>query len=652
MLPSKKSMVEELKKGLGFWAVYSLIVTSMIGTSLFYGIAAAAGIAGSASILSWLILGFIAMYVAACFGELIALFPQSGGVYEFAKQAFGRFPSFLIGWIAWIVANVGSAVLVVAAMDFVLPGSGFVYIGTTAISKATIKFISSVAIIIIFNYVTYRGIQASESILLIFALIMLTLIVSLLIPGFRGFDINNFSDFKIHPLLILAAIFFITESFFGWESASFLAEETKNAEKTIPKALMTATATVVVLGISLAAMTLGRIPAAQLATDPNPILTIASTVLPFAVPLVILGVFLTFMGGVISGVISSPRLLFALARDKLFIQQCTKIDEKHQTPVNAIIFQTIITIIVVVIAFGNYTFLLSMLVPLALFMYAVVLFSVPVIRLKYPDRVRSFKVWGGSWLPIVVALLYAGVVASWILTTASALSVLTLIAGFIILAFPIYLFLTMVYNPDAIIIATNAAASLNYILEDILLPKKVRSAAVDLFRGHLRGKEVLEFGAGVGTFTLRLAEEVGPEGKVLAVDLSKTNLNILAERMRKKGHYHVSTLHDEHQVNRVHPDIKRADVIYSIGFLGYVQDLRKVLHEMHDILSHHGRICFIEYTNFFGVLPDPEIVSNTRSLEATFREAGFAVSIEKRKGLLWNYIIVHGIKTDSKVPYI
>jgi len=645
-------MPEELKKSLGFETIFALIVTSMIGTSLFFGVTAGARLAGAASIISWVLLGIITIYVGACFAELISMYPSSGGVYEFTKQAFGRFPSFLVGWVTWIVANIGSAVLVVAAMDFVLPGTGPVAFIGLELSRTFVKIGLALVILLFFNYVTYRGIKASGNLLVVFSLVMLFVLVMLILPGFLRFNPANFSPFTIKPLMILATVFFLVESFFGWEAASFLAEETKDASNTIPKALLAATITVVILGVSLALMMLGAFPTGLLATDQNPILTLASTLFPAAVPVVLIGVFLMFLGGAISNIISSPRLLFALARDKLFIEQLTKIDERYQTPVNAIIFQTVVSISVVLIGFGKYEFLLEMLVPLALLMYAIVLLSIPVLRKTQPHVARTFKVWGGETLPVVVAFFYAAVVLSWALTSINAISVITLITGFIILSLPIYLFLTMVYNPDAIISINNTAARLNYALEDVLFPKSVRREIIDLFKGHFKGKDVVEFGAGVGTFTMHLADEVGPNGSVIAIDLSSSNLDILEGRAREKGHKHVRTLHDEHQINRLHPGVKRADIIYSVGFLGYVQDLRKILHEMHAVLGNNGKICFVEYTNFFKVLPDPALVSDIPGLEKSFRDCGFAVSIHKRKGLFWNYLIIHGIKTDKRVPYI
>ena len=71
--------------------------------------------------LSWVILSFIAIYMGMCFAELSSMFPKAGGIYEYCKQAYGRFPSFVIGWMTLIAGNITIAMLVVGAITYLLP---------------------------------------------------------------------------------------------------------------------------------------------------------------------------------------------------------------------------------------------------------------------------------------------------------------------------------------------------------------------------------------------------------------------------------------------------------------------------------------------------------------------------------------------------
>src|SRR3989338_6898966 len=238
----------ELKRVLGFWTTLALAVASIIGTGMFFSISIGSKIAGNGIILAWIILTLVGLYIAAFFGELVAMFPRAGGIYEFSKQAYSRFTSFMIGWTAWFIGNMSVALTVVAAIDYVFPSEG----------KWLLKLSICIAFIILLNVIAYLGIESSAFLLVIFGLITVSLILSIIIPGAFDFHPGNFSPFLAFGASSVAlAIFFMAESFFGWESVTYLAEETKNPERTIPKALLIGTLIVGLLGTSLAIVSLG-----------------------------------------------------------------------------------------------------------------------------------------------------------------------------------------------------------------------------------------------------------------------------------------------------------------------------------------------------------------------------------------------------------
>jgi APA family basic amino acid/polyamine antiporter len=633
----------ELKKTLGMGTIIALTMTSLVGTGMFLGTSIGARYSGNAVIIAWVILLAIGLYVSACFGELIALFPKSGGVYEFAKQAYGRFFSFIIGWIAWLMSTIAISVLTIAALNF-LPIPGL---------TETTKIILAIALIIILNFVAYLGVDISAAVLMFFAIETVILFLSLIIPGFLHLSMSNFTPFLTKPATwIFVSLFFMLESLMGWEQTSFLAEETKDAEKIIPKGLMITTLIAGLLGLLFAFVSLGVIPWASLANSQVPVLDLANKL--FTAPqagIISFGVLLVLLGSVVGTVVSTPRLLLAMARDKLFISQLAAIHEKRRTPYKAIIFQTIFSILIIIIGFGKYKILLSMFTPLALFMYAAVLLSVTVLRFKLRESKRIFKAPLGKVGPVIISLLYLGVLVAWLLFEPGALDLFRIIISLIIFGVPIYLLLIFFYNPDAIVGFSNYFAHLTLWMENILLPKRVRKKIIGLFK-DLDNKTVLEYGAGVGTLTTQLAETVGPRGRIYATDLSKRNINLLMRRLEKKGITNVKVIHDEHQVNRVHPTVDSVDIIFSVGMMSYMQDVNKILRQMNRLLPDAGRICFVEYVNFFWFLPDAAWLSDNKSIKETFREAGFSVKIEKKHGLLWNYLFIYGIKSEEDVPVI
>jgi APA family basic amino acid/polyamine antiporter/amino acid efflux transporter len=640
----------ELKKGAGYWTILSLAIGSIMGTGVFFGAAIGSKYAGNMVILSWVVLSAIALYVSACFGELVSLFPKSGGVYEFGKQAYGRFFSFIIGWVAWLVGNVTVVLLTVAAVTYLLPGRGLdiVTIGICAF------------FIVALNLIAYRGIEASSITLVAFAVITVSVLLAFIARGAFFVNPSNFSPFLTHPFsAVFVALFFIVEGFFGWEAVTYLAEETRNPRRVIPAALMIATVAVALLGLLVYVTALGIVPWQQLSQSAAPLSDISRTLFGgFGSQAVSIGIYLTLLGSAAGGIITLPRLVLALARDHLFLGQFKVIHPKFNTPHKAIIFQTVVLLLILVIGFGNYKALLSILVPIGLMMYIFTLLSVTILRYKKPELERTFKVPFGKIGPVLVSVFFVVVILMWLKTEPAAIDLLKLSLSLMLFGLPLYLLVELYYDPKMITSINDLFAYLNLLTENFTLPRSVKRQIFELL-GNVRGKTILEFGCSVGTLTLPLSKKVGPRGLVYATHFSKNNLKIAGRRFRvsqwesgEREFSRVKLIHDSEHMNRVHPDVGYADAVVSVGMLGYLQDTKKVLREMHKLLAPDGRICFVEYGDFFHIIPNVEWLAHNKTIEQLFRDAGFSVRVTRKKGLFWNYIFIYGAKLGMDAPFI
>src|SRR4030042_1083372 len=237
----------ELRKELGFKTMVFLTINALIGTDIFFLSSIGANYAGPASLISWVVVGFLSILMSFIFAELVGMYPKAGGVYEFARGTFKEFPSFLTGWITWLVANITISLYVGGAISHILPTE-------TILNKIIISF----AIILIFNVICYIGINTSKIILLIFSLIAVILPISLTLLGLPHLNFSNFSPFFVLPLQnVFIFMFLVSESFTGWESVSSLSEETKEPEKIVPKALITASTIIFIICISFVFVFLG-----------------------------------------------------------------------------------------------------------------------------------------------------------------------------------------------------------------------------------------------------------------------------------------------------------------------------------------------------------------------------------------------------------
>ncbi len=638
-------MMSELKRGLGYWTVLSLSIGSIMGTAIFFGASIGASFSGSFAIVAWVILSLISIYVAMCFGELVSMFPRSGGVYEYSKQAYGRFISFIAGWVAWLVGNIAVVVLIVAAINVIVP-----------YASNTVKILMTVAIIILLNVIAYLGIEATSIMLIGFAASIVAVIIALVARGIPGISFSNFASFPSHsPLSVFVTMFFLAETYFGWEAATYLAEETKDAGKVIPKAIIHGTVIIALLGLGMLLISFGILGTGLVNADgtgiASPTTVLASRLFgPVGEGIIIAGIFIALLGSAASGIITMPRLLLALARDKLMPGQLNAIHPRFNTPHKAILFQVAATLLILVIGFGNYQALLSIMVPLAALMYMIVLLTVPIFRITRPELERPYKAPFGKVLPLVVVLFLLMTIAVWAFSTAAAFSLLMLSLSIILIGVPLYLLVELYYDPKMIMSINDMFSFLNLLTENFSYPKSIRTEIMS-FVGNLRGKTVLEFGCGVGTFTMDLLRAVGPGGTVYATTFSGNDLKIARKRVEKKkweteGHVYGEArfIHDPEQFYRVHPDVPRADVVISVGVLGYTQDIKRVLNDMRRLLSSGGKLCFVEYSDFFRVLPSVEWLSSDKKIEELFRDAGFSVRVTRQRSFLWNRIFIYGFR--------
>lgn len=647
----------ELKRVAGYGTIIALTIGSVMGTGLFMGPAIGAGLAGNAQLISWGVLSIISIYIASCFGELVAMFPRAGGVYEFGKQTYGRFFSFLLGWLAWLVGNIGIVVMIVTGVEYLLPGQGLLWT----------KIFISIIFLILLNLVSLFGIEGSSIMVIIFTIINLAVILALVIPGAFKIDTSNYTPFFTGGLSpILVTMFFIAEGFFGWEAASYLSEETKNPEKIIPRSLVIATTIVSVLVLATVIVCLGLINFRTLASSSAPIVDSARAVFGWLGPEALnrvmdafrLGVYLTMLGCAAGTVVTMPRLILALARDKLFLKQFSEIHPKYSTPHKAIYFQFIVGILILLIGFGNYTILLSLLVPLGFIMYAFTLLSVPLLRFRKPEIKREFKAPLGKVLPFFVVVLFFALVFLWVLNTEGAVKIFGMGLSLILLGVPLYILIGLYNDPHMITDVNDLLAYLTLLTESINIPKSVVKEIMTHI-GALEGKEVLEYGCGVGTLTTKLAKAIGPSGTLYATSFSKNHLSISSKRFNRakwvsndRIHARVRFIHDIEHTSRVHPEVGRVDAIVSIGMISYVQDLNRVLNDFNKLLPENGRICFVDYGDFFHVIPNVDWLEKNSEIEKRFRAAGFSVQVKRKKALLWSHIFIYGIKSSQNVGFI
>jgi SAM-dependent methyltransferase len=251
-------------------------------------------------------------------------------------------------------------------------------------------------------------------------------------------------------------------------------------------------------------------------------------------------------------------------------------------------------------------------------------------------------------------LFNASLLGMWVWHSPGALRLVLLGGSLILLGLPLLLLIELYNNPRAITKVNDSFAKYHYLFEKWILPLRVRKEILALL-GDIKGKTVLEFGCNVGTLTQHLAENAG---KIYATNISINQLRITEKRLEKKRRKApnvlsaVELIYDIEHTRRVHPSVGFVDAAVSVGMLSYVEDAKRVLEELSSIMPDRGRIVFVEYVNFFHIIPDAEWLCSEPRLKLLFNEAGFSVHIRKGRGLFWNYLFVYGLKSEEEVLII
>ena len=352
-MPEPKS----LRRELSFWDVFFLVMGGIIGAGIFYAPHRVAFFEPSVVniILTWSIGGVLALCGAIVFAELGALYPETGGQYVFIRNAFGRFLSFLFAW-SLLTIIVSGAISVIAGIcighldTFLKQATG--HQGESYLPAWTQKTLGG-ALIVTFTIINVRGIRIGASVHNVLMTLKIVGIVAVIamavIYGLGSSHTSGFANAPTHfradklGTALLAVLF----SFGGWQNVCAIAGEVKDAKRIIPRAVILGTIVVIVLYISLNLAVIELLGVKTLAaeTTKTPVADAAAVALgPPGAMAVSLLVVLSTIGITHALLLMSPRIVFAMARDGLFLPVCGRTHPRFQTPYVSIILLAAIAI--------------------------------------------------------------------------------------------------------------------------------------------------------------------------------------------------------------------------------------------------------------------------------------------------------------------
>jgi len=622
---------KEMKKTLPFYVVLLITINSIMGTGIYFLTSAGAKHAGPASLISWFVLSCISIYIAACFSELTAMFPKAGGVYEFAKQAYGRFWSFAVGWMTAIGGNVTIAMLLLGALQYAIPQYPQYYIGI------------AIALILLFNYIAFKGMQTSVMVLVSFAVVTLGTMAALIIPGLTKIDPNNYVPFFVFPSFsILLTIFFIAETFFGWESAVFLSAETKNPKEVMPKALIGGTFVIAGIALLLSFVSMGIIPWSSFGDSVAPLADLGGAIFgPTGQFIFTILVFTSIIGAVACWVVTSPRLLMSVAEDKLFFVQFAKLHPHHKSPYVSIAFQVITLIILVIIGAGSYETLLHMLVPIILAIYSAVLMAVTILRVKKPNHPRPFKVPFGNIGPVFTVLFMMFLLSMFIMETHHAWEILRISIGLVMFGVPAYFFIELFYETEYVELRRSMFARLRHYLHMVPKPRTAYNRIIRYTGPYNKNTVIVDSNSPMGVISHLIHKKKHPYKKHHIFCSSKEEKRLLERYVAKR-----SDITDVHNVRigQLPRSLKTCNVFISHNDLGHVKSVSKYLAKVANLLPRKAKFCFYVTHHALDIAQNANLIEDKDTLLQLFKDVGLNAQYKKRNKGYIQEIFVYGEK--------
>jgi APA family basic amino acid/polyamine antiporter len=305
-----------MKRTLGFWRCWALVVGSMIGNGVFM-LPAVLAPYGSYSLLGWLFAGAGTLFIAFTLGGLARMLPRLGGPYAYTRAAFGRTPGFLVGWghwISYVTATSAGAVAFTGYLAFFLPGVA---------EQPLVSGLVAVALIWLMTGLNLSGVQGAGVFQLVTTLLKLLPLFLVASGGFLVGDVtsipaSNPDDSSM--LAMIATLVMITMwAYVGIENVTIPADDVIEPRRTIPRALIVGaiTATVVYVVATLGVMAL--VPAEDLAVSTFPFADAAVVLFGgWGAGLIAGGAIVSIVGALNGNVLATAQLSRAIAVDRMF----------------------------------------------------------------------------------------------------------------------------------------------------------------------------------------------------------------------------------------------------------------------------------------------------------------------------------------------
>ena len=399
-----------LVRRLGLFDATMLVMGGIIGSGIFLNPAEVARQVDTPLLIVgvWLVGGLIAIAGAFVYAELAARRPEVGGQYAYLRDAWGPMPAFLYGWSLLLVIQSGGMAAVAITFARYFNELTYLPLPDGAIAATALALLTAI------NCLGVRAgsnVQSALMVLKIGAILFLVLCGVLIAPAYAGAATPAPAATSLGTLgAIGAALTPVMFAYGGWQTASFVAAEMRDPRRDLARGLLLGVVGVILLYTGVAFACVQALGPAGLAETRTPATAVMRLALgDTGATLIALGIAISALGFLSQGMLTAPRVYFAMAEDRLFFRKVAEVSATTHVPIIAILLQGAAAILIALS--GTYGQILSYVVSVDFIFFGLTGASLFVFRRQDAAK-ASFEVPGHPWTSLLFVAACAVIVAA------------------------------------------------------------------------------------------------------------------------------------------------------------------------------------------------------------------------------------------------
>ncbi len=376
-----------LVRGIGRWDLVAFVVNCTIGAGIFGLPSRAYALTAEWSLVAFVATAAVVGLVVLCFAEVASRFDSTGGPYVYAREAFGPFAGFAVGWLVWLQRLSALAAVANLFVDYL---GWFAPPLAAGAGRAAVIVVVTAALTLL----NVTGVRARARVGPFGPLAKLVPLLVLMVFGLAAIDPARLAFGPPPPAAAIGpAALLLVFAFAGFDVATIPAGEIRDPRRNLPFAMLAGLAGVTVVYLLIQIVCIGTLPG--LAASERPLADAAARVLgPAGGALLALGALISTSGTLLASVLSMPRMLYALAERAQLPAALAATHPRFHTPHVALGVSAVVMLAITLSGTFVYAATLNALIRLAV--YAVTALALIALRRRRDVPEARFRVPGGA----------------------------------------------------------------------------------------------------------------------------------------------------------------------------------------------------------------------------------------------------------------